>query len=127
MRALRSDVWLCSFVCFLAFARSSPCPPPFPTSPLWCASNILLQIVWFVFSIFFWGLVAYASTRFLQYFVFVSAGVITMRIRIMQRLLMDRFNVFLATKSMVVEERHYDEKNTTVLFTWEETLAAKGE
>ncbi len=86
-----------------------------------------MQIVWFIFSIFFWGLVAFASTRFLQYFVFVSSGTITMRIRIMQRLLMDRFNVFIATKNMVVEERQYDEKNTVVLFTWEETLAARGE
>ncbi len=93
---------------------------PLPLPP--CA-----QIVWFIFSIFFWGLVAYASTRFLQFFIFVSAGVITMRIRIMQRLLMDRFNVYLATKNMVTEERQYDEKNTIVLVTWEETLAARGE
>ncbi len=103
---------------------------PSPTlMPHRCLFNLSLspQIVWFIFSIFFWGLVAYASTRFLQFFVFVSAGVITMRIRIMQRLLMDRFNVYLATKNMVIEERQYDEKNTVVLVTWEETLAARGE
>lgn len=85
-------------------------------------------IVWFIFSMLFWALCAYAAVRFLRYFVFVSQGVVTMRLRIMQRLLMDRFNVYLATKNAVVEERQYDEKNTTVLFTWEESgPAARGE
>ena len=82
-------------------------------------------VAWFVFSMFTWLAVAVASTRLLGFFVFVSAGVVTMRIRIMQRLLMERFNVYLATKNMVTEERQYDEKNTVVLFTWEETVAAR--
>jgi WD repeat-containing protein 35 len=82
-------------------------------------------VAWFVFSMFTWLAVAVAATRVLTYFVFVSSGVVTMRIRIMQRLLMERFNIYLATKNMVTEERQYDEKNTVVLFTWEETVAAR--
>lgn len=82
-------------------------------------------VAWFVFSMFTWLAVAVAATRVLGYFVFVSSGVVTMRIRIMQRLLMERFNIYLATKNMVIEERQYDEKNTVVYFTWEETVAAR--
>ena len=82
-------------------------------------------VAWFVFSMFTWLAVAVAATRLLGFFVFVSSGVVTVRIRIMQRLLMERFNIYLATKNMVIEERHYDEKNTTVYFTWEETVAAR--
>ena len=82
-------------------------------------------VAWFIFSMFTWLAVAVAATRVLGYFVFVSSGVVTMRIRIMQRLLMERFNIYLATKNMVIEERQYDEKNTVVYFTWEETVAAR--
>ena len=82
-------------------------------------------IVWFFFSMLTWAAVAIASTRLLGFFYYVSAGVVTMRIRIMKRLLMERFNVYLATKNMVVEDRQYDEKNTVVLYTWEETVAAR--
>jgi WD repeat-containing protein 35 len=82
-------------------------------------------VAWFVFSMVTWGAVALGSMRLLNFFVYVSAGIVTMRVRIMQRLVMDRFNLYLSTKNMVVEERQYDEKNTVVLFTWEETLAAR--
>lgn len=82
-------------------------------------------VVWFAFSMLFWALVAYACTRFLSYFVFLTGGVVRLRVRIMQRLLMDRFNVYLATKPMLTEERHYDERNTTVLYSWEEAAAAR--
>ena len=82
-------------------------------------------VAWFVFAMFTWLAVAFAATRVLAYFVYVSAGVVTLRIRIMQRLLMERFNIYLATKNMVTEERMYDEKNTTVRFSWEETVSAR--
>lgn len=44
----------------------------------------------------------------------------------MQRLLMDRFNVFLASKPMLQEERNYDERNTIVYYSWEEGKNPKG-
>ena len=68
----------------------------------------------------FWILLAYASGRFLQYFVFLSGGVVRMRIRINERLLMDRFNMFLATKPMLQEERDYHDHNTVVFYSWDE-------
>lgn len=75
----------------------------------------------------FWALMSYATTRILGFLVFAHGGVIRQRVRVSQRLLMDRFNVYLASKAMFTEERHYyDEHNTTVLYTWDETSAARG-
>ena len=85
-----------------------------------------MQVVWFGVSISFWALLAYAVSRFLGYAVFLSGGVLRIRVRIMQRLLMNRFNVFLAKKPMLMEERHYDERNTVVHYSWEEGRDAKG-
>jgi hypothetical protein len=39
---------------------------------------------------------------------------------------MDRFNVFLASKPMLQEERNYDERNTIVYYSWEEGKNPKG-
>jgi hypothetical protein len=72
----------------------------------------------------FWVLLAYTVSRVLSFMTFASSGVIRMRIRIYERLLMDRFNVYLATKNMSMEERHYDERNTIVQYSWEETGAS---
>jgi len=93
-------------------------------------SNPLIRdrpLVWFAFSLFIWGLVAWAVTTFFNYAVFQSGGVMRLRIRIMQRLLMDRFNVYLSNKPMLLEERNYDEKNTVVHYSWEEGRNPKGE
>ncbi len=93
-------------------------------------SNPLIRdrpLVWFAFSLFIWGLVAWAVTNFFNYAVFQSGGVMRLRIRIMQRLLMDRFNVYLSNKPMLLEERNYDEKNTVVHYSWEEGRNPKGE
>jgi len=86
-------------------------------------SNVMINnypIVWFVFSLAFWALCAFTLSRYLMYSVFLSGGVMRIRVRIMQRLLMHRFNVYLAKKHMLTEERHYDERNTVVYYSWEE-------
>ena len=75
---------------------------------------------------FVWSLVGWSVTRFLHYAVFLSGGVMRLRIRLAQRLLMDRFNVYLAGKPMLQEERNYDEKNTLVYYSWEEGKNPKG-
>lgn len=77
-------------------------------------------------SLAFWALLAFATQRLLSHYVFLSGGTVRIRVRIMQRLLMDRFNVYLATKPMLTEERNYDERNTTVLYSWEEGVHARG-
>ena len=92
-------------------------------------SNPLIRnypIVWFGFSLFTWALVGWAVSSFLHYAVFLSGGVMRLRVRIMQRLLMDRFNIFLSNKPMLQEERNYDERNTVVYDSWEENRNPKG-
>jgi phosphatidylinositol-3,4,5-trisphosphate 3-phosphatase/dual-specificity protein phosphatase PTEN len=93
-------------------------------------SNPLIRnypIVWFGFSLLTWALVGWCVSTFLHYNVFLSGGVMRLRVRIMQRLLMDRFNVYLSNKPMLQEERNYDEKNTIVYYSWEEGKNPKGE
>jgi len=84
------------------------------------------KAVWFGFSFFVWSLVGWAVTRFLHYAIFLSGGVMRLHIRVAQRLLMDRFNAYLAGKPMLQEERNYDEKNTIVYYSWEEGKNPKG-
>lgn len=80
--------------------------------------------MWFLVSLGFWALVAFAVARFLQYGVFLSGGVLRLTVRINERLLMDRFNVYLASKPMLTEERLYDDHNTVVHYSWEERSRA---
>jgi hypothetical protein len=75
-------------------------------------------ITWFAFNMLFWAVVAFASVRFLQYFVYAAGGMLTLRLRIMQRVKLERLNVYIATKNTTIEERLHDEHNTPVRVSW---------
>lgn len=78
-------------------------------------------ITWFAFNMLFWAVVAFASVRFLQYFVYAAGGTLTLRLRIMQRVKLERLNVYIATKNTAVEDRLHDDTNTPVRVTWIDT------
>jgi hypothetical protein len=75
----------------------------------------------------FWLVVGFAVVRSLGYFVFLSGGVIRIYVRINEKLSMERFNLYLATKPVLQEERRYDDHNTIVHYSWEEHSRANGE
>jgi hypothetical protein len=77
-------------------------------------------LVWFLISLLFWAAVAYGLFRVLQFLVFRSDGLLTMRIRVMQRLRPEQFALFLRSRNTSVEDRDVEQFNTIVRVTWEE-------
>jgi WD repeat-containing protein 35 len=82
-------------------------------------------LIWFLINMGFWALMAFVSYKVFQLAVFGSQGVITLRIRIMQRVIMDRFHAFIASKNMSLEERIYDDRVSLVRVSWEESIEDK--
>lgn len=77
-------------------------------------------LVWFLVNMLMWGLLAFAVLRVLNMFNFAAQGTTVIRVRVMQRIILERFYAYLATKVTSVEERGYEENNTMVSISWED-------
>lgn len=77
-------------------------------------------LVWFLVNMLMWALLAFAVLRVLNMFNFAAQGTTVIRVRVMQRIILERFYAYLATKVTSVEERGYEENNTMVSITWED-------
>jgi len=73
----------------------------------------------------FWAGVAMLSLRALQLVNYTSQGTINVRVRVMQRLMLDRFALYLASKNTTAEERVYDNSNALVRQSWTEVARSK--
>lgn len=76
--------------------------------------------MWFWISLAMWAAVLYATNRMLTQMKFVSLGKMTVRIRIMQRLDLERFHAYVQTKVTALEERDFQERNSIIRVSWEE-------
>ena len=81
--------------------------------------------MWFLVNMAFWGGVASLSLRALQLVNYTSQGTITVRVKVMQRLMLDRFALYLASKNTSAEERVYDHNNALVRQSWTEVARTK--
>ena len=63
---------------------------------------------------------AYGLIKLLQFYSFKDQGRAMIRVQIMQRLDVDRFNVFLRSKATFHEERWSDGTSTVVRVSWNE-------
>jgi WD repeat-containing protein 35 len=76
--------------------------------------------MWFWISLAVWAAVLYGTNRMLQQMKFVSLGKMTVRVRIMQKLDIERFNSYIQTKVTALEERDFQENNSIIRVSWEE-------
>lgn len=77
-------------------------------------------LIWFLVNMGFWFLVAWAAFKVFTMLAFATQGVITLRVRVMQKVQMEAFNRYIASKNMSLEERNYDERSSIVRVTWQE-------
>ena len=66
---------------------------------------------------------AWGAARALRVASYTAAGMVTLRVRVMQRLALDRFAVYLASKNTSAEERLYEQGNALVRLSWTEDAA----
>jgi hypothetical protein len=77
-------------------------------------------MVWFLMNIAFWGISAYVVQRVLNQMQFTAMGKLTVAVQIMQKVDMQRFNAYLATKLTALEARDFLERNSMVQVAWSE-------
>lgn len=103
-----------------AAAPAYPCSPsarpPNPSS----SPHHSPQLVWFLVNMTFWASIAGLALRALALVNYTSQGTIIVRVRVMQRLMLDRFALYLASKNTTAEERSYDHGNALVRQSWTE-------
>ena len=73
----------------------------------------------------FWASVSTLALRALQLINYTSQGAITVRVKVNQRLMIDRFALYLASKNTSAEERVYDHNNALVRQSWTEVARTK--
>ena len=94
---------------------SAPAPPPPPTT-----HPPPPQLLWFLINLTLWGGLAILAIRALELTSYTAAGAITMRLQVRERLALDRFAVYLASKHTSAEERSDDGANALVRQAWVE-------
>ena len=69
----------------------------------------------------FWAGLALFSSNTLALLAYAKQGVVVTRVRVNEKLVLDRWAVFLASKNSSAEERVvYDDRNTVVRQSWVE-------
>ena len=78
-------------------------------------------LVWFLINMSFWAGLSIFAVKTLALLSYARQGILTIRVRVNQRLVMERWAVFVASKNSSGEDRViHDERNSVVRQSWVE-------
>lgn len=101
-------------VVLVSQARAHPRKHP-PKRTCCCLPLVnALQLVWLIMNMLFWSVVVFACVRLLSLMVFATQGVTTIRLQVTEKLIMERFYTFVASKVTSIEDRGFDGSNYMV-------------
>lgn len=87
-------------------------------------SSAVLQTpaLWFIISMFVWGIVAYGVYQQYLSVNFIAEGITTVRLKVARKVFLEKLRLFLRTKVHTFEERSYDDNNDIVKMTYTDNL-----